>query len=153
LIDLVLYQPSIPQNTGAIMRLCVCLNIQLEIIEPCGFIWDDKRIKRASMDYAEHLKVKRHSSWLKFAAERNHTSRLILFSTKAEKFYHQFSFLPTDQILFGNEDSGVPKEVHEAATHCLRIPISPIHRSLNLAQAAAIAATEALRQLNTWPSN
>ena len=147
-----LYQPSIPQNTGAIMRLCACLNIKLEIIEPCGFIWNDKRMKRAGMDYTEAVQVKRHPSWLKFSAERDQTSRLILFSTKAEISYHQFSFSPTDQILFGNEDSGVPREVHEMATHRLKIPILPIHRSLNLAQAAAIAASEALRQLNSWPN-
>ena len=134
------------------MRLCACLNIKLEIIEPCGFIWNDKRMKRAGMDYTEAVQVKRHPSWLKFSAERDQTSRLILFSTKAEISYHQFSFSPTDQILFGNEDSGVPREVHEMATHRLKIPILPIHRSLNLAQAAAIAASEALRQLNSWPN-
>lgn len=150
LITLALFQPDIPQNAGAILRLGACFGLPVEIIEPCGFVLDDKRLKRAAMDYAADVDIRRHVSWSAFAAVHSE-QRLVLFTTRAATPCHSFSFLPGDVLLFGRESAGVPEEVHDAADARILIPMVPGARSLNVAQSAAIAAAEALRQLGHFP--
>ncbi|MDG2244501.1 MAG: tRNA (cytidine(34)-2'-O)-methyltransferase [Rhodospirillaceae bacterium] len=149
----VLFQPDIPQNVGAVLRLGACFNIAVDIVEPCGFIWDDKRLKRAGMDYTEKASLTRHSSWTAFQEyHKGSKGRILLFTTKAATPYHSFEFKPGDHLIFGRESAGVPDEVHEAAGARLIIPMAPEARSLNVAQSVSIAAAEALRQLNHWPA-
>ena len=145
-----LYQPDIPQNTGTILRLGACLGIPVDIIEPAGFPWDDNRLKRAGMDYRDLAQVTRHVSWSAF--ENGHApGRLVLLTTRAEVFHHQFSFAPDDILLLGRESAGVPEEVHGAAGARIRIPLVPEARSLNVAVAAALVLGEALRQCQGFP--
>lgn len=151
-IRIVIFQPDIPQNVGAVLRLGACFDIAVDIIEPCGFIWDDKRIKRAGMDYTDKVFLTRHQSWEAFETWRSdQTGRLILFTTKAAEPHHSFSFATGDCLLFGRESAGVPEDVHNTADARLSIPMASGARSLNVAQSAAIASAEALRQLDTWP--
>ena len=153
LIRLILYQPDIPQNTGAVLRLGACFDVPIESIEPCGFVWDDKRLKRAGMDYTSGVKLTRHPSWEAFVNEsQSESGRIILFTTKAEQSYASFQFQPGDLLLYGQESSGVPDNVHNWADARVRIPLAKGNRSLNLAQAAAIGCTEALRQTGSLPS-
>ncbi len=153
MIRIVLFQPDIPQNVGAVLRLGACFNIAVDIVEPCGFVWDDKRLKRAGMDYTERASLTRHPSWTSFQDQRNESDgRMLLFTTKAATPYHSFEFEPGDQLVFGRESAGVPDNVHEAADARLIIPMAPETRSLNVAQSASIAAAEALRQLDHWPA-
>ena len=150
MIRLVLYQPDIPQNVGAILRLSACFNMSVDIIEPCGFIWDDKRVKRSAMDYTDLARVERHRSWETYQRSANE-GRLVLLTTKAALPYHSFAFSAQDRLIFGQESAGVPDEVHRAADARIIIPMSPGARSLNLAQSAAIASAEALRQIGGFP--
>jgi tRNA (cytidine/uridine-2'-O-)-methyltransferase len=150
LIRLALFQPDIPQNTGAVIRLAACFNIGVDIIEPCGFVLDDKRLKRAAMDYAESVSLTRHASWSAFKDALGQR-RLVLFTTQGADACHSFSFSGSDTLLFGQESAGAPKTVHAEAEARIKIPMAPGTRSLNLAQSAAIAAAEALRQLNAFP--
>lgn len=147
-LRLALYQPDIPQNTGAMMRLCACLGVGLDVVEPCGFVLDDKRLHRAAMDYIDHLSWTRHVDWDSFRSLRQTTERrrLILMTTKGAMPYTDFAFAPTDVILMGRESAGVPDPVHEAADACLLIPMQGAVRSLNVALSAAMALGEALRQ-------
>jgi tRNA (cytidine/uridine-2'-O-)-methyltransferase len=152
LIRLILYQPDIPQNTGAILRLGACFDVPIEIIEPCGFVWDDKRLKRAGMDYTSGVKLTRHPSWEAFVnASQSESGRIILFTTKAKQSYTSFQFQPGDLLFFGRESAGVPDNVHNWVDDRVRIPLAKGNRSLNLAQAAAIGCTEALRQTGSLP--
>jgi tRNA (cytidine/uridine-2'-O-)-methyltransferase len=149
-VRLALYQPDIPQNTGAMMRLAACLGVPLDIIEPCGFILDDRRLRRAGMDYIDHLEMKRHASWDRFASGTNraetNTGRLVLLTTRASVPYLDFAFQPGDTLLLGSESAGVPVEVADAVDARIRIPMKPGLRSLNVALAAAMVLGEALRQ-------
>jgi tRNA (cytidine/uridine-2'-O-)-methyltransferase len=147
---LALYQPDIPQNAGAAIRLAACMGVALDLIEPLGFILDDTRLKRAHMDYIEHVRLTRHSSWAAFLQHRA-AGRLVLLTTAAEQRYTDFAFAPDDTLLCGQESAGVPPEVHEAADARLRIPLRPGLRSLNVAQAAAMVLGEALRQTGGLP--
>jgi tRNA (cytidine/uridine-2'-O-)-methyltransferase len=150
---LALFQPDIPQNTGTLIRLGACLGVEIEVIEPCGFIFDDKRLRRAGMDYIELANVTRHVSWDAWCETRaNRPGRLVLLTSKASHPYTAFAFAPDDTILLGRESAGVPAEVHDAADTRLRIPLLPGLRSLNVAQAGAMALGEALRQTNGFPS-
>lgn len=144
-IRLALYQPDIPQNTGAVMRLAACLGVPLDIIEPCGFILDDRRLHRAGMDYIDHLDLARHASWEKYVAATNR-GRLVLLTTRGSVPYLDFGFRPGDTLLLGSESAGVPDSVAEAADARVRIPLRPGLRSLNVALAAAMVLGEALRQ-------
>ncbi|MEZ5832769.1 MAG: tRNA (cytidine(34)-2'-O)-methyltransferase [Dongiaceae bacterium] len=145
---LALYQPDIPQNTGAILRLAACFALPVDVIEPCGFALDDRRMRRSGMDYLEHVEMYRHSSWEAYlAAKTKNASRLILLTTRADAPYTACRFEPADTLLFGRESAGVPAEVHAAADLELRIPMRTGLRSLNVAMAAAIVAGEAMRQL------
>lgn len=140
-----LYQPDIPQNTGTILRLAACFGVGVDIIEPCGFVLSDARMRRAGMDYVDHVDWKRHHSWERFQAERT-SGRLVLLTTKAAAPLQDFSFSESDILLFGRESAGVPDEVHAAADARVLIPMRPGLRSLNIAVSASIALWEALRQ-------
>jgi tRNA (cytidine/uridine-2'-O-)-methyltransferase len=144
-----LFQPEIPGNVGAILRLAACLNTEVDIIEPCGFLFSDKKMQRAGMDYIEHVSFTRHADWGNFCAVPR--GRLVLFSTKGETALHRFDFASSDTLLFGQESAGVPKAVSEACEHVIRIPLAPEVRSLNLGTACAIALSEALRQTGEFP--
>ncbi len=143
---LALYQPDIPQNTGTLIRLCACLGVPLDIIEPCGFTFTDKQLRRAAMDYAEGVTLQRHNSWADFLPTA--TGRLILATTKSADPHVTFAFRADDIILLGQEQSGVPAEVHDRADARLRIPMRDGARSLNIAVAGAMILGEALRQTN-----
>jgi tRNA (cytidine/uridine-2'-O-)-methyltransferase len=149
---LALYQPDIPQNAGALLRLGACLDFAIDVIEPCGFIWDEKRMRRAGMDYVSLVAVTRHSSWNAFRETATRTGRrVVLMSTKASERLDRFTFTPNDIIMVGRESAGVPDAVADAADARVRIPLMPAARSLNVAMAAAMAMTEALRQLQAFP--
>jgi tRNA (cytidine/uridine-2'-O-)-methyltransferase len=142
---LALYQPDIPPNTGTMMRLCACLGVGLDIIEPCGFAFDDGKLRRAAMDYIDHLHLTRHRSWKDFEAQIG-MRRLVLLTTKSALPYTNFSFQSDDVVMVGRESAGVPEHVHERANARILIPIKPPMRSLNVAISAAMALSEALRQ-------
>ncbi|MDA1097375.1 MAG: tRNA methyltransferase [Proteobacteria bacterium] len=141
---LALYQPDIPQNTGTLIRLCACLGVPLDIIEPCGFTFTDKQLRRAAMDYAAAAALQRHHSWADFLPTA--TGRLILATTKSATPYATFAFRSNDVILLGQEQAGVPAAVHDRADARLRIPMQASARSLNIAIAGAMILGEALRQ-------
>ena len=146
-MQIALFQPDIPQNTGTILRLCACLEVAAHIIEPAGFPVSDRQFRRAGMDYLDHVSVTRHDSWSKFAQWRNGMGyRLILFTTRAASSYLDYSYEANDILLFGRESAGVTDEVAASADARLVIPIKPGLRSLNVAMSAAMALGEALRQ-------
>ncbi|AWK85422.1 tRNA (cytidine(34)-2'-O)-methyltransferase [Azospirillum thermophilum] len=147
---IVLFEPDIPQNTGTLMRLAAGLGVALDLIEPCGFILDDRRLRRAGMDYIDHLDWIRHQSWSAYRS-LPHQGRLVLLTTRAATRYTDFAFAPDDRILVGRESAGVPDEVHEAADARLLIPMKPPARSLNVAVGAAMVLGEALRQSAAFP--
>ena len=142
---LVLYQPDIPQNAGALMRLAACLGVGLDVIEPCGFVLDDRRLKRAGMDYLTLLDRAVWPGWEGYQAAGN-AGRLVLLTTEGDTDYTQFRFAPDDRLMVGRESAGVPAEVHAAADARLVIAMRPPARSLNVALAAAMVLGEALRQ-------
>ncbi len=143
-----LYEPDIPQNTGTILRLCACLGAEAHIIEPAGFPFSDRTLRRAGMDYLDHVRLVRHASWGAFAeVARRDGWRIVLFTTKAQQSYLDFTYQAGDVLLFGRETAGVPDHVGAAADAKLMIPIVKGLRSLNVAVAAAMAAGEVLRQL------
>lgn len=144
---LALYQPDIAPNAGTLIRLGACLNVPVDIIEPCGFTFDNKALRRAGMDYIEAAQVTRHLSWPDFLAARDKSSRLVLLTTKAEDSYTGFRFEPGDILLAGRETKGAPEEVHAVADARLRIPMREGARSLNVALAVAMVLGEALRQI------
>ena len=145
---LALYQPDIPQNTGAALRLAACFKVPVDVIEPCGFPFDDKRLRRSVMDYGGACDLSRHESWETFLTAFRQTAgqRLVLLSTASAVTYSDFTFHPTDTLLLGRESHGVPEAVHNAVDARVRIPIAAEMRSLNVVIAAAIVLTEALRQ-------
>lgn len=145
-----LYQPEIAGNVGAVLRLGACLGVAVDLIEPMGFTWDDKRVRRAAMDYIDHVSVTRHGGFAAFRKAIG-TARLLLFTTRAVQSPYQFAFRPDDVLLFGKESAGVPPEVAEVCDGRLRVPIRPQVRSMNLAMAAGLALGEALRQTELLP--
>lgn len=148
---LALFEPDIPQNTGALLRLAACLGVDVDLIEPCGFLLDDRRFRRALLDYAARLQICRHASWAVFLAARNPQSRLILMTTAGTIALHHFAFAADDTILLGRESAGVPEAVHRAASARVVIPLRSPARSLNVALAGALALGEALRQTGLFP--
>ena len=140
-----LYEPDIPQNTAAIIRTCACLGVKLEIIEPCGFLLNDKRFKRVVMDYMDWDKIDIYQSSQKFF-EAKKNQRIVLMTTKASVSYTKFKFEKNDTILFGRESAGVPESVHQLINDRLKIPMSEDTRSLNIASSVAIILAESLRQ-------
>jgi tRNA (cytidine/uridine-2'-O-)-methyltransferase len=151
-LRLALYEPDIPQNTGALLRLAACFGIGVDLIEPFGFLFDDRRLKRAALDYSALAEVARHASWTAFRAARAADSRLVLLTTSGSVALDRFAFGPADTILLGRESAGVPPAVHEAADARVVIRLRRAARSLNVAQAGAIALYEALRQTGGLPS-
>ncbi|MDR3509611.1 MAG: tRNA (cytidine(34)-2'-O)-methyltransferase [Caulobacteraceae bacterium] len=149
---LALFQPDIPQNLGAALRLTACLHVDLEIIEPCAFPLTDRALKRAALDYADKASFTRRRTWAEFiAAPERAQGRLILFTTKAATPHLDFQFTPGDTLLMGQESVGAPDFVHAAAQARVTIPIHATTRSLNLTTACAIALGEALRQTGGFP--
>jgi tRNA (cytidine/uridine-2'-O-)-methyltransferase len=152
-LRLALFEPDIPQNTGALLRLAACFGIALDLIEPLGFLLDDRRLKRAALDYAALVGVRRHSSWERFVADCDPGSRLVLLTTAGTVPLHAFAFAPADTLLLGRESAGVPDFVHRAAAARVVIPLHGRARSLNVALAGAIALYEALRQTGNLPTS
>ena len=148
---LALFQPDIPQNTGALLRLAACFGVAVDVIEPCGFLLDDRRLRRAALDYAAASAIRRHASWGQFLAERDARSRLVLLTTSGTDALYEFVFAPEDTLLLGRESAGVPDFVHQAAFARLVIPMAEGARSLNVALAGAVALAEALRQTDGFP--
>ncbi len=147
-LTVALYQPDIPQNAGTILRMCACLGFAAAIIEPAGFPASDRHFRRAGMDYLDHVTIARHASFAAFEASRRAAgARLVLLSTGADIAYTEFCFAPGDILLLGRESAGVPENVHEAADARVVIPLRNSMRSLNVAVAAAIVASEAARQI------
>jgi tRNA (cytidine/uridine-2'-O-)-methyltransferase len=147
---LALFQPDIPQNAGALIRLGACLGVGIDIIEPCGFVFSDRGFRRAGMDYVALAECRRHDSWAAFC-ENLGERRLILLTRNGSVAYTEFAFATDDVILLGRESAGVPDEVRERANAALRIPLKPGLRSLNVAQAGAMVLGEALRQTKGFP--
>jgi len=150
-VRIALYEPDIPQNTGAVLRLAACFGVGVDLIEPLGFLYDDRRLKRAALDYAALAQVARHPSWAAFVASRDPDSRLILMTTSGDVALDRFGFAPGDTILLGRESAGTPPHVHDAAAARVVIPLRTPARSLNVALAGAIALYEALRQMKQLP--
>ena len=146
-----LYQPEIAGNVGAVMRLGACLGVGVDLIEPMGFAWDDRRVRRTAMDYIDHVEVVRHQDFEAFRRSAG-DARLVLFTTKATVSPYDFTFDGEDILLFGQESAGVPQSVRDAAGASVRLPIRREVRSLNLASAVAIGLGEALRQTGRLPS-
>lgn len=152
---LALYQPDIPQNTGTLLRLGACLDLAIDIIEPCGFLFNEKAMRRAGMDYLDLSNYRRHNSWNDFLEYRrehpDEYGRIILLTTHGKQSFTDFAFAPNDIILMGRESAGVPENVHNMADARLLIPMNPNARSINMAVSAAMAVSEALRQTNGFP--
>ena len=149
---LALFEPDIPQNTGALIRLGACLGVPVDIIEPCGFLWSDAKLRRAGMDYLGLAYLTRHDSWAAFEAA-SAGARIVLLTTKGATPYLDFAFAPTDILLLGRESAGVPDAVHASAEARLYIPMRGGLRSLNVALAGAIVTAEALRQTGGFPAH
>ena len=145
LIKVALYEPDIPQNTAAIVRLCACFGARLDIIEPCGFFLSDKRFKRVVMDYINKCKIKSFKDFTEFKKDKKN-ERIILMTTKAKKKYFDFKFNKNDTILFGRESAGIPQLVHKSVDYKLIIPIQKEARSLNIVSSVAITLAEAIKQ-------
>ena len=145
-----LYQPDIPQNTGNIFRLGACLGVSVDIIEPTGFIFDDKKFKRSEMEYIDYIDYKRHIGWQHFYDwSQGKKYRLILMTTKAEQSFYEFEFHSSDILLFGRESAGVPDNIHQIVSHRLTIPMKKGVRSINLSSSVALVLGEGLRQTNS----
>lgn len=147
MIGIALYKPDIPQNTASIIRLSACFNINVHIIQPCGFNLKDSRFKRVVMDYVDVAKINNYEDYESFK-DKNKSSRIILMTTKTNNLYNSFNFKKNDIILLGRESAGVPKKIHEEVNYKLKIPMNKKTRSLNVAITAAIVSSEALRQNN-----
>lgn len=146
-MHIALYQPDIAANAAAAIRLAACLNVPLTLIEPCGFVWDERRLRRVGLDYLNHASVERVASWAAFEAwRRAGGGRLVVLTTRAVHPYHRVAYRPDDVLMVGQESSGVPPLVHAAADMRVRVAMAPGRRSLNVVTALAIVLGEALRQ-------
>ena len=146
---LALFEPDVPQNTGTILRLAACLGVGVDIIEPCGFLLDDRRLRRAGLDYLDQADLRRHRSWQRYEDARR--GRLVLLTTRGDLPYTRFCFANDDTLLLGRESAGVPEAVHQTADARLVIPMRASLRSINVALAAAMVLGEALRQTDQLP--
>lgn len=153
---LALFQPDIPQNTGTLLRLGACLDVEIDIIEPCGFIFSERTLKRSGMDYLDMVKYRRHISWDEFMQYRNdhpeEYGRIVLLTTKSKQSYTDFEFQANDVLLLGRESAGAPQEVHDTVDARLIIPMNEKARSINVAVSAVMVLGEALRQTKLFPS-
>lgn len=147
MVSIALYQPDIPQNVGAMMRLAACMGVELHIIEPCGFPWDERKIRRSGLDYVDTMNYARHESWAKFL-QSTAGRRLVLLTTKTAKPYCNFEFQDGDILVAGRESAGVPDDVHNAVHARLLIPTTGSARSLNVVNATSMVLGEALRQIH-----
>lgn len=148
-MDLALYQPDIPQNTGAILRLCACLDVNVHVIEPTGFDLSDRTLRRSGLDYLEYARISRHVSFEAFSSWRKEQERrLVLLTTRAQTAHTALTYTASDILLLGRESAGVPDDVHAIADECVRVPMAEGRRSLNIVTAAAIVLGEGLRQTN-----
>ena len=145
-----LFEPEIAGNVGAVLRLGACLGVAVDLIEPMGFAWDDRRVRRTAMDYIDHVSITRHAGFDAFRATVR-DARLVLFTTKGSGSAYDFAFRADDILLFGKESAGVPAAVAEACAARVRLPMRPDMRSMNLATSAALALGEALRQTGALP--
>jgi tRNA (cytidine/uridine-2'-O-)-methyltransferase len=146
-MQIALFQPDIAANVGAVIRLAACLDVPLAIIEPCGFVWDPRRVRRVVLDYLDHARLERVASLAAFEeARRARGARLVLLTTRARRPYYAVAYRPDDILLAGRESSGVPDMVHAAADLCVRVPMAPGRRALNVVTALAMVLGEALRQ-------
>jgi tRNA (cytidine/uridine-2'-O-)-methyltransferase len=145
-----LFEPEIAGNVGAVLRLGACLGAAVDLIEPLGFAWDDRRVRRAAMDYIDHVAIVRHAGFEAFRSAIG-SRRLVLFTTKSRQSAYEFTFQADDVLLFGKESAGVPAEIADACDARVRIPMRPQVRSMNLATSAALALGEAMRQTATLP--
>ena len=145
-----MYEPEIAGNVGAVLRLCACLGVGVDLIEPMGFEWDDRRVRRAAMDYIDHVEIRRHAGFAEFQDTLG-SARLVLFTTKATRSAYDCTYRPDDVLLFGKESAGVPQAVAHACGEMVRLPMRSEARSLNVATSAAIALSEALRQTDMLP--
>ena len=145
-LHLALYQPEIPQNTGAAMRLTACMGLPLDIIEPCGFLWDDAKIRRSAMDYIDYTDIRRHPNWESFR-QKYADKRVILLTTKSDQSYLDFRFQPGDILLAGQESAGAPEFVHQSCDARITIPMANGPRSMNVINACSMIVGEALRQV------
>ena len=153
---LALYQPDIPPNVGTMLRLAACLGVGVDIIEPCGFPLDDRRLRRAAMDYLAQAEVTRHASFEAFCRSRSDDrppGRLVLLTTRGDNDYRAFRYAPADTLVLGRESAGVPEAVHGLVDARVRIPLREGLRSINVALAAAIVLSEALRQTKGFPGD
>lgn len=153
---LALFEPDIPQNAGTMLRMAVCLGIEVDVIEPCGFLLGDRQLRRAGLDYLDRAVLHIHSSWATYLRARDEARpppRLVLLTTQAKAAYTAFRFRPDDVLMVGRERGGVPEAVHGAADARLRVPMVAGSRSLNVAVAAAMVLGEALRQTAGAPAN
>lgn len=151
--DLALYHPEIPQNTGTLMRLAACLNLPIHIIEPCGFVWNDQKLKRAGMDYLDKIILNRHEEWASFTQwAQQQGRRIVLIDTQGKESFLEFKFYTSDILLLGQESCGVPPEVFSQTSTSIYIPMVAGVRSLNIAVAGAMVVTECLRQIKGFPS-
>lgn len=151
LMRVALFEPEIAGNVGAILRLGACMGVEVHLIEPMGFVWDDRRVRRTAMDYIDHVSVVRHPDFATFDAQIGR-GRLVLLTSKAEQSPYDFAFDSGDILLFGKESAGVPDWVAERCVARLRVPMRPQVRSLNLATSAAMVVGEALRQTGSLPA-
>ncbi len=148
---LALYQPDIPQNLGAAIRLAACLGVGLDIIEPCGFPLTDRSLKRAALDYGNKAAISLHASFAAFiAAPERSAGRLVLAETDGATRFQDFVFSTGDTLILGRESVGSPGEIYEAAVASVRVPMVKRLRSLNVVVAGAIVLTEAMRQTGAW---
>jgi len=146
-----LFEPEIAQNVGAVLRLGACMGVAVDLIEPLGFAWDDRRVRRTAMDYIDHVEVARHADFDAFRRSIG-ARRLLLFTTRGSQSSYVFRYEVDDVLLFGKESAGVPPSVAESCDARLRIPLRPEVRSLNLATSTALALGEALRQTSALPA-
>tara|TARA_R110001592_G_scaffold27763_12_gene102706 strand:+ start:7508 stop:7963 length:456 start_codon:yes stop_codon:yes gene_type:complete len=146
ILKIAMYQPDIPQNCGAMIRLCACMDVELDIIEPCGFLWDKNKIRQSALDYYDKISITRHNSWEKFFDLHQGQRRIILMSTKTDIAYTDFAFRPDDILLAGRESAGVPKDVHDQVTERIGIAMKNGLRSLNIVNATSMILGEAIRQ-------
>lgn len=146
-----LFEPEIAGNVGAVLRLGACLGVAVDLIEPMGFAWDDRRVRRTAMDYIDHVAIVRHVGFDAFRTAIG-SRRLVLFTTKSDQSAYDFAFRADDVLLFGKESAGVPAATADACDARVRIPMRPQVRSMNLATSAALAVGEALRQTGSLPN-
>jgi tRNA (cytidine/uridine-2'-O-)-methyltransferase len=149
-VRIALFEPDIAPNVGTILRLAACLGVGVDVVEPCGFVWSEPKLRRAGMDYLDQVDLQRHTSWQRYI-DAARPKRLVLMTTRAAVRLPEFAFADGDTLLLGRESAGVPEDVHAAADARVAIPLMPGMRSLNVAVAAAIALGEALRQLGAFP--